>query len=100
MTTETVLQAWSEASARTLIAALSEVSAHQSQTDLSGDLLEGAFAIARFVFGEESAKARRKVYYMCDQKRGDRLPAFRVGSQIFARKSTLLRWIAEREAAA
>ena len=76
------------------------MSAQQAQADLSDDLLEGAMAIAKFVFGEDSGKARRRVYHLSDLKRGDRLPVFRMGQQIFARKSTLLRWIAERESAA
>jgi len=95
-----VIQAWSESSAKALTAALSEISAQQPNADLSDDLLEGAFAIAKFVFGEDSAKARRRVYHLADLKRGDRLPVFRMGQQIFARKSTLLRWIAEREGGA
>ena len=92
-----VIQAWSETSAKALSLALSEISAQQAHADLSGDLLEGAMAIAKFVFGEDSLKARRRVYHLADLKRGDRLPVFRMGQQIFARKSTLLRWIAERE---
>jgi hypothetical protein len=97
---QAVVRAFSEASTQALLSAMSEVSAQQAQSDLSGDLLEGALAIAKFVFGDASPKTRRKIYHLCDIKRGDRLPAFRVGSQIFARRSTLLRWIAEREAAA
>lgn len=91
-----VIQAWSESSAKALTAALSEISAQQTG-DLSEDLLEGAAAIAKFVFGDESNKARRRVYHLADLKREDHLPVFRMGQQIFARKSTLLRWIAERE---
>jgi hypothetical protein len=67
--------------------------------DLSEDLLEGAAAIARFVFGRDDAASRRKIYNLAAAQRSDRLPVFRMGSQIFARKSTLLRAISEREAA-
>ena len=70
----------------------------QDTAKLADDLLEGAAEIALFVFGNDSAKARRRVYHLAAMDRSDRLPVFRIGSQIFARKSTLLRSIAEREA--
>ena len=79
---------------RAVLAAMSEGA---QQGDLSDDLLEGAAAIAKFVFGNDTHKTRRRVYHLADLKRRDRLPVFRMGQQIFARKSTLLRWIAERE---
>ncbi len=61
---------------------------------LSDDLLRGADEIATFMFGH--AKHRRKVYYLTGEAtRG--LPHFKIGSLICARKSTLLRWIAEQE---
>jgi len=61
---------------------------------LSDDILHGADAIARFVFGDP--KHRRKVYYLTgDAKRG--IPYFKIGSLTCARKSTLLRWIEEQE---
>lgn len=63
-----------------------------SSSSLSGDLLEGAEAIAVYLFGD--AKAKRKVYHLDD--RGE-LPTFRLGAKIFARKSTIVRWIAEQE---
>lgn len=62
---------------------------------LADDLLRGADEIAAFMFG--SARHRRKVYYLTGEaSRG--LPHFKMGSLICARKSTLLRWIAEQEA--
>ena len=64
---------------------------------LAEDLLEGAAEIAKFVFGRDDAKSRRRVYHLSAADRSDRLPVFRMGNQIFARKSTLLRSIAERE---
>ena len=97
---DAVLQAWSESSAKALSAALSEISAKEPQDDLSDDLLEGATKIAKFVFGDESNKARRRIYHLADLKRNDRLPVFRMGQQIFARKSTLRRWISQRESSA
>jgi hypothetical protein len=98
MQIEQALKSWSETSARSLLSVI-EAQANQPSADLSSDLLEGATAIAKFVFGDESQKSRRRVYHMADMKRGDRLPVFRIGQQIFARKSTLVRWIAAREAA-
>jgi hypothetical protein len=61
---------------------------------LGDDLLRGAEAIAAFLFGDP--KLRRKVYYLT----GDatiRMPHFKLGSVICARKTTLLRWIADKE---
>lgn len=58
---------------------------------ISDDLLEGADAIARELYG--NAKYRRRVYQLKDE-----LPIFQIGAKLFARKSTLLRWIEEREA--
>ena len=67
---------------------------------ISEDLLEGAAQIAKFIFGSDSARSRRRVYHLAAADRNDRLPVFRMGNQIFARKSTLLRSITEREASA
>jgi len=63
-------------------------------SSFSDDILHGADAIARFVFGD--SKHRRKVYYLTgDAKKG--IPYFKIGSLICARKSTLLRWIEQQE---
>jgi hypothetical protein len=91
------VKSWSEASQQALLSALTQASAQQPPPDLSNDLLEGAAAIGKFIYGDDSSKSRRRVYHLADQNREDRLPVFRLGQQIFARKSTLLRWIAERE---
>ena len=71
--------------------------AHSTPTpELADDLLEGADQIAEFVFGDP--KLRRRVYHLASSgKDNDKLPIFRLGSTICARKSTLLRWIATRE---
>jgi hypothetical protein len=61
---------------------------------LGDDLLRGASAIAEFLFGDRSQ--RRKVYYLTGEATV-RMPYFRLGAIICARKSTLLRWIEERE---
>jgi len=62
---------------------------------LGDDLLRGADAIAEFLFGDR--RHRRKVYYLTGEARV-RLPHFRLGAIICARRSTLLRWIETREA--
>jgi hypothetical protein len=59
---------------------------------LADDLLRGAEEIAEFIFGD--SRQRRKVYHAAATSR---LPTFRLGAMLCARKSTLLRWIAEQE---
>ena len=62
-------------------------------TDSSGvDLLCGVKAIAEYL-----GLPRRAVQHRINQ---DLLPVFRIGSAIYARKSTLMKWIAKMEAAA
>jgi hypothetical protein len=63
---------------------------------LAADLLHGAEAIAIFVFGD--IRHRRKVYYYASDAKL-RLPTFRIGNVICARKSKLLEWIEMQEAA-
>ena len=63
---------------------------------LAEDLLRGADAIAVFVFGD--AKERRKVYYYASEAKV-RMPTFRMGNVICARKSRLLDWIEQQEGA-
>jgi hypothetical protein len=59
---------------------------------LSDDLLRGAEEIAEFFFG--SRTERRKIYHLAESSR---LPVFRMGSVLCARKSRLLSWIEEQE---
>ena len=61
------------------------------------DMLSGASAIARFL-----GWTRRRLYYEADTDRvkATHLPVFRIGATLSARKSSLLRWIADQEAAA
>lgn len=61
---------------------------------IADDLLRGADAIAVFVFG--SQKHRRKVYYYATDAKA-RMPVFRIGNVICARKSTLIGWIERQE---
>ena len=59
---------------------------------IAADLLRGADAIAEFLFGDRSQ--RRKVYHLAETSR---LPVFRLGALLCARRSVLLNWIAEQE---
>jgi hypothetical protein len=63
-------------------------------TSIATDLLRGADAIATFVFGD--AKHRRKIYYYSSDAK-IRMPVFRIGNVICARKSTLIDWIEQQE---
>ncbi len=70
--------------------------AQPSAAALADDLLRGAAEIARFVFG--NAAERRRVYHLATEvKQESRIPVFRLGNLLCARRSTLLRWIAEQE---
>jgi hypothetical protein len=82
--------------ARLLEAAAHQVTAKPPQTAscLAGDILYGADGIAEFLYGD--GKLRRKVYNLVAT---ERLPHFRLGAVICARKSVLLSWIAKQEQA-
>lgn len=59
---------------------------------LAQDLLRGAEEIAAFLFGDKTQ--RRKVYHLAETSR---LPVFRLGSVLCARRSVLMAWISEQE---
>jgi hypothetical protein len=61
---------------------------------LAGDTLYGANAIAKFMYGARDC--RRAVYNLIENRR---IPHFRLGATVCARKSVLMAWIAEQEAA-
>jgi hypothetical protein len=63
-----------------------------SPPELADDLLLGAKQIAKFIFGPEGK--RRQVYYLVEYAR---LPVFRLGTMLCARRSVLLNWIAMQE---
>jgi hypothetical protein len=65
-----------------------------SEKPLADDLLEGAGEIAGFIFGNQAD--RRKVYHLLESKNAP--PHFRLRSNLCARKSALLAWVAEQEA--
>ncbi len=60
---------------------------------LAPDLLRGASQIAEFMFG--TADERRTVYHLAEKAR---LPIFRFGAVLCARRSVLMAWIEEQEA--
>jgi hypothetical protein len=65
---------------------------------LADDILKGADAIAEFLFHGTSehqrGRNRRKVYYLAETSK---LPFFRLGALLCARKSVLLDFIAAQE---
>ena len=70
-----------------------DVSSSLAATDnIADDLLRGAEAIAEFLYGD--ATQRRKIYHLAETSR---LPIFRLGSVLCARRSVLITWIAEQE---
>ena len=66
----------------------------EARPTIADDLLRGADEVARFVFG--SPKHRRKIYYYATDAK-TRMPVFRIGAVICARKSTLIEWIEQQE---
>ncbi|TXN75098.1 helix-turn-helix domain-containing protein [Methylobacterium sp. WL18] len=61
---------------------------------LAGDMIEGAGPIAKFLFGAQDAKARRKIYHIIEHHD---FPSFKIGGKIFARRTAILAWVAEKE---
>lgn len=59
---------------------------------LAPDLLRGAEEISEFLFGTRDQ--RRKVYHLAETTK---LPVFRLGSLVCARRSVLMEWIASQE---
>jgi hypothetical protein len=64
----------------------------RTNDELAADILRGADDLALFLFGDK--KDRRKVYHLASTSN---LPVFKLGSMICARKSILLKWIADQE---
>jgi len=58
---------------------------------VADDILKGADDIAAYL-----GMDRRAIYYAISK---GRLPTFRIGTGVFARKSTLIEWIVKMEAA-
>ena len=62
------------------------------EATLSDDLLYGADAIAEFMFGDRNR--RRQIYHLVQN---GRLPVFKLGATLCARRSTLIAWIEAQE---
>jgi len=69
---------------------------------LAEDCLEGAGQLATFLYGRNDPTTRRRIYRLSSELLpGERPPIFRLGDNILrARRSRLLAWVAEKEAAA
>jgi hypothetical protein len=63
-----------------------------TQENLADDLLRGAEEIAGFLYGDRTQ--RLKVYHLAETSR---LPVFRIGSKLHARRSVMMEWIASQE---
>lgn len=65
-----------------------------SSPPLAIDLLRGAEEIAEYAYGDK--RFVRRVYHLAETKR---IPVFKLGILLCARKSRLLSWIEEQESA-
>ncbi len=72
--------------------ARTRVPGNENDPAFANDLLRGAEQIAEFMFGD--AAFRRRVYYLAATSK---LPVFKLGSMVCARKSVLLKWVEEQE---
>lgn len=61
---------------------------------LADDMIEGAGPIAKFLFGAQDAKARRKIYHIIEHHG---FPSFKIGGKIYARRTAILAWVAAKE---
>ena len=68
---------------------------------LADDMLNGVAEIALFLYGEADEKAKQRIYHLASRKvaAGRRLPTWRFGTTICARRTTILKWISAQEAA-
>lgn len=72
-------------------APVAQIAPPPAPLQLADDLLQGANSIAKFM-----GVTRRQAYHFVAD---GRIPTFRIGAIICARKSTILNWIAQQEAA-
>ena len=61
-------------------------------SNLSADILRGAEEIASFIFGDRGK--RRRIYHLAQT---GKIPVFKLGSTLCARRSTLVSWIESQE---
>jgi hypothetical protein len=65
---------------------------NDNDPEFAKDMLRGAEEIAYFLYADRAL--RRKVYHLAATSN---LPVFKLGSMICARKSVVLKWIADQE---
>jgi hypothetical protein len=58
-------------------------------------MIEGAAAIAEFIYRSRDARYRRKIYYLAETSK---IPIHRLGSRLCLRPSAYKSWIAGQEA--
>lgn len=72
----------------------SDAAPQNTESELADDMLEGARAITKFVYKRVTRRNLRKIYYLAQNTK---LPVFRLGSVLCARKSVLLEFIQIQE---
>jgi hypothetical protein len=63
--------------------------------DADEPMIEGAAAIAEFIYRSREPRYLRKIYYLAQTSK---IPIMRLGSRLCLRPSTYKRWIASQEA--
>jgi hypothetical protein len=64
----------------------------QQEHDFAADMLRGAEEIAFYLYGRR--EERRKIYHLV---RTSKLPVFKLGAMICARRSVLRKWVEDQE---
>jgi hypothetical protein len=59
---------------------------YQTERDVAADLLEGADAIAEFLYGRNDPRARRRVFYLLEQ---GELPGRKMGGKWISSKRAI-----------
>ncbi len=65
---------------------------NEASPTANGDVLCGASQIAEFLFGD--ATQRRRVYHLHER---NLLPTFKLGNTLYARRSTIGRYLTSKE---
>jgi hypothetical protein len=66
-----------------------------SSEDINEPMIEGAAAIAEFIYHSRDARYLRKIYYLAETSK---IPIHRLGSRLCLRPSAYKSWIAGQEA--
>jgi hypothetical protein len=70
------------------------VGMNDNDPEFSQDMLQGAKAIAMFMYGRCDQKAQRKIFHLVEKTN---FPSFKVGSMICARRSVIIAWVRKME---